>query len=330
MLHKSKPQVLVLLALGVVLGLLLSRGGVRFFPGAHAADGDLSGGFREEAGAREPASREDSNDEDVNVIKNTAREFVDAFNKGDTKALSAMWTEKGELREADGVTLVGRSSIEKAYSEFFKANPGAKIEVLVKAVRFPARGLAVEEGLLRFPRGAANLTSTTSYVVVHVREGDQWKMALSSEGNAGQDRIEDLDWLLGEWTAKLPEATVRMTFVRDPKKLTIQGTFMRDATGKEPERNSIRIAADPETGQIRSWSFEDDGAHSQSLWFCDGKSWLLDSRGVLANGAPTAERVLLQRVGPDAITWRAIDRLAGDVRLPDTIPVRFTRAAANH
>mgnify|MGYP006913947673 CR=1 FL=1 len=48
-------------------------------------------------------------------------------------------------------------------------------------------------------------------------------------------------------------------------------------------------AFDPEMGRIRSWGFEDDGAHWQSLWTNDGKSWLLDSRGVLANGTSTSE-----------------------------------------
>ena len=85
------------------------------------------------------------------------------------------------------------------------------------------------------------------------------------------------------------------------------------------------FAVDPETGRIRSWGFEDDGAHSQSVWVCDGKSWILDSRGVLADGTPTAERIVLQRVGPDAFTWRSIDRVIGDNALPDMPPMRLTR-----
>ena len=43
------------------------------------------------------------------------------------------------------------------------------------------------------------------------------------------------------------------------------------ATGKDPVTGSIRIALDPETGRIRSWGFEDDGGHSQSVWGSDGK-----------------------------------------------------------
>jgi uncharacterized protein (TIGR02246 family) len=274
-----------------------------------------------------PAAGADSADGDRDSILKSAREFADAFNKGDAKTIAAMWTENGELREPDGMTLIGHASIEKAYAESFKANPGAKVEVLVKSVRFPAKGLAVEEGLLRYPRGTSNLSASTAYIAVHVREGDQWKMALSSEGSAGQDRIEDLDWLLGEWTGKQNEATVTMLFARDSKKPAIIGTITSTGAARYWGSGTIRIAADPETGQIRSWTFEDDGAHSQSLWFCDGKSWLLDSRGVLASGFPTAERIVLQRAGLDVITWRAIDRLLGETPLPDTAPLRLTRKA---
>jgi len=105
-------------------------------------------------------------------------------------------------------------------------------------------------------------------------------------------------------------------------------TFTRTAMGKEPVSGSIRIALDPETGRIRSWGFEDDGAHSQGLWFCDGKSWIIDARGVLANGVPTSERIIMQRVASDAITWRVVDRVLDGTPVKDTPPMKLTRVAA--
>ncbi|CAN5487855.1 hypothetical protein BH11PLA2_BH11PLA2_46540 [soil metagenome] len=255
----------------------------------------------------------------------SAQEYAEAFNKGDAKALAAMWTENGESREANGETFVGRTAIEKVYTQLFAKNIGAKIEVLVKSVRFPAKDMAVEEGLIRQTTGAKGLPATTSYVAVHAREGGQWKIALSSEAGVGQDRLEDLDWLLGEWTTKVKDNDVKLSFVRDPKKPVITATFTKTAMGKEPVSGTIRIALDPETGRIRSWGFEDDGAHSQSLWTCDGKSWLLESRGVLANGTPTSAVIVLQRVAADAVTWRTVDRFLGDEHLPDTTPMRLTK-----
>jgi uncharacterized protein (TIGR02246 family) len=268
-------------------------------------------------------------DQEADVIRQSGREFADAFNKGDAAAVAALWTANGECREAGGETFVGRDAIEKAYATYFKANAGAKIELLVKSIRFPAKDLAVEEGLVRQSRATNDLPRSTHYVTVHSREDGRWKVALSSEGGVGEDRLEDLDWLLGDWTTKVKDDAVRLTFARDTKKPLITGTFTRTATGKDPVSGSVRISLDPETGQIRSWGFEDDGAHSQALWVCDGKSWVQDCRGVLADGTPTAERIILRRVGADAITWHSVDRVLGDTPLRDTVPLRLTRAAAS-
>jgi uncharacterized protein (TIGR02246 family) len=259
-------------------------------------------------------------------IRQSAQAFADAFNRGDPKAVAALWTENGESRDADGRSYVGRAAIEAAYTAAFKATPGVNVEVLISSIRFPAKDMAVEEGLLRFSRGPKDLPATSSYVAVHAREGGQWKIALSSEAGVGVERVEDLDWLLGEWTAKVKEDGVTFKFARDPGKSAVTGTVARTTSGKESVVGTIRITADPETGQIRSWFFEDDGAHSQGLWSCDGKSWLVDVRGVLADGTPTAERIVLQRVDADVLTWRAIDRVVGDTPVTDTPPIRLTRA----
>ncbi len=266
---------------------------------------------------------------DRDAIAKSASEFAALFNKGDAKAVAALWTENGECRDADGQTFVGHAEIERSFADFFKANSGAKIEMLIKSVRFPAKDLAVEEGLVRQARSPKDLPRSTQYVAVHVREGGQWKIALSSEGGVGQDRLEDIEWLLGEWVTTIKKDAVKFSFTRDKKRPFITGKFTRTETGKEPVSGTIRIALDPETGQIRSWGFEDDGGHSQSLWVCDGKSWVLDSRGVLADGTPTSERIIVRRVGPDMITWQAVDRVLGDDSLTDMPPMRLTRVAAS-
>lgn len=268
------------------------------------------------------------NDGDRQAIIKSAQDFSEAFNNGDVKAIAAAWSENGECREANGQAYVGRAAIEKAYADFFKSNTGTNIETLVKSVRFPSKDLAIEEGLLRQSRSPKDLPSTTAYQAIHVREGGQWKLALSTESGAGQDRLEDLEWLLGDWTTRVKDDTVKFSFVGDPKKARILATFTRSSPGKEPMMGSVRISLDPETGMIRSWGFEDDGAHSQALWTCDGKSWILDMRGVLADGSPTAERIILKRVTADVITWRGVDRVLGDDSLPDTIPMRLTRTSS--
>ncbi|CAN5436580.1 hypothetical protein BH11PLA2_BH11PLA2_25690 [soil metagenome] len=264
---------------------------------------------------------------DREAIMKAAGNYAEAFNKGDAKAIAAMWTDNAECREASGNIFVGRAAIEKAHAEMFKQNPEAKLNIIVKTIRFPARDLAIEEGLLRNATSYKVLPTSTTYMAIHVRENGTWKMALSSEGGAGQDRLEDLEWLLGDWTTKLKNGSdVKLSFVVDTKKMAVIATFTKSKDGKDPVSGSIRIQKDPETGKLRSWGFEDDGAHSQGLWHNDGKGWVVECHGVLADGTPTSETILLQRVAVDAVTWRVTDRILGGEPVADTVPMRLTRA----
>jgi hypothetical protein len=112
-----------------------------------------------------------------------------------------------------------------------------------------------------------------------------------------------------------------LNFAKDAKRAAFIATVTKAEAGKESVGHTVHIASDPETGRIRSWCFEANGAHSQSLWRHDGKAWLLETRGVLADGTPTTETIVIQRINPTTITWRSIDRVVGDQPLPDTKPM---------
>ncbi len=262
---------------------------------------------------------------DAEAIRATARDFAAAFNKGDARTVAAQWTENGECIDADGVLVRGRAAIEQAFAEFFKDHPQARIEVLVGSIRFPAPDLAVEEGLLRQSSAGKDLPTTTLYNVTHVRAGGRWLTAVSREWGAGQDRLEDLNWLAGEWKAAVKDQEVTLTFSRDEQKPFLMGKFTKRAAGKPVETGTMQIGLDPQTGQLRSWHFDEGGGHGQALWVRDGSRWVLDAAGVLGDGTETAAVNILGRVDPATITWRSIDRVMGGQALPDTVPLRLTR-----
>ena len=229
--------------------------------------------------------------------------------------------------DADGSLIVGRADLEKAFAEFFQANPIAKVQVLVKSVRFPAPDLAIEEGVLRQINAVRDLPASTFYTATHVRIGGRWLTALSREWGAGQDRLDDLEWLLGQWTVTIKDRSVILTFTRDGDKPFILGRFTRKTGDKIESTGGFRIGLDPQSGRLRSWHFEEDGGHGQALWVRDGNRWVLDAAGVMGDGAETASVNILGRLNNDEITWQSIDRVLGDQSLPDTTPIKLTRAA---
>jgi hypothetical protein len=151
---------------------------------------------------------------------------------------------------------------------------------------------------------------------------------MSGEWGAAQDRLEDLDWLIGQWKTTTPGQDVTLTFTRDERNPAIVARFVRRAGDKVESAGTMRVAFDPQTGMLRSWHFDEDGGHGQSVWVRDGSRWVLDSVGVLGNGAETASVNLLGRVNNDEITWQSIDRVVGGQALPDTAPVKLTRVPA--
>src|SRR5262245_73235 len=264
-------------------------------------------------------------DADRAAIEKSSRDFSQAFAKGDAKAIAAMWTEDGEYDDDEGVSLRGRAAIEKAFAEHFKEKGAGKVHVIIESVRFPARDLAIEDGIVRQEGSCKELPQSTRYSVVHVREGGQWKIAVSKEWGASQDRLEDLGWLVGEWTTTIKEQEVTLNFQRDPAKSYITGRFTKKDKGKTVGSGTMRIALDPQSGQLRSWHFDDDGGHGQAGWLRDGNRWALDAVGVTADGVETAGINLLARVGADQITWRSVERIMGGQPLPDTLPIKLTR-----
>ena len=85
------------------------------------------------------------------------------------------------------------------------------------------------------------------------------------------------------------------------------------------------VPFDPQRGQLRSWHFEDDGGHGQSLWIRDGDRWVLDAIGATGDGIETAALNIVGRIDDGNFTWRSIDRMLGEEKLPDTVPIRLSR-----
>jgi uncharacterized protein (TIGR02246 family) len=261
---------------------------------------------------------------DREAIHKAGEAFAAAFEKGDAKAIGALWTDGAEYVGEDGTTLLGRAKIEKAFAEALKDGPPAKVQADVRSVRFPSRDTAVEEGFLRHHPNGAGLPSSTRYQTVLVREDGKWLIAHSREW-APEDRLGDLSFLLGRWQGGPKGEEVSLSFSKDPDGPFIVAKFTRQVTGKPGPTGSVRIGHDAERGQLRSWQFDADGGHGECLWLRDGDKWILDAIGVTGNGTATAAVNILARLGRDEIVWRSIDRVVGGAPLPNTAPVKLSR-----
>lgn len=280
------------------------------------------------AGGRAP---DDDRSADRAAIMKSAQDFAQAFGKKDAKAIAAQWTDNGEMEEDSGQMIRGRAEIEKAYAQFFKEKPNVTADVRVDSVRFLAKDIAVEEGLVLIGGKGKEMPGSSLYSVIHVRDGGTWKIAYSREWGGDLDRIADIEWLVGTWQGGGKGDDMTITYAKDKDKPALHGTFSTKADGKVVTSGTFRIAFDPQRGQLHSWNFDDLGGHGQALWLRDGDRWVMDSIGVLPDGSNSASVNIMHRLNNNEVVWQSIDRVVNGMRvgsgleLPDTQPIRLKR-----
>ena len=225
----------------------------------------------------------------------------------------------------------GRKAIEDEYAAFFKQQPGAKIEVAIESVDFPAAGVAIEDGLARVKTKDGDPPIASRYTAVHVLQDGKWLMASNRESSialpSNFGRLRQLQSLVGDWETK-SQGTVVQTRIRW---IADRSFLQRDYTVR---RNGLTVSSglqvigwDPQSNQVRSWSFDSSGGHGTGVWAPTPQGWCIASTGVLADGTPTSSQDLLIRV-PDednVLGWQSVNRKVGDTQLPDTREVVLER-----
>lgn len=275
-------------------------------------------------GAKAGAGKGPKESGDTAAIKEAGQSFVRAYLSGDAKAMANHWTEKGEYFADDGTILRGRAEIEKAYTALFaKKGAHTEAEIDITSIRFLSRDTAIEEGYFKVRSGKEAATSS-KYSVLHVREDGKWLMAVVREYPSEGVSLRDLEWLIGTWEAKRDDSEVRTTYEWWGDKHFIRVQIAIKEKGKTREGFTM-IGKDVSTGQIRSWTFDNQGSFGEATWTRDGMKWFQESASVLEDGSVMAATNILTRVDNDAFTFRSVERSVDGEELEDIPPVRVTR-----
>jgi len=264
---------------------------------------------------------------DVAAIKKAGQSFLKAYLAGDAKGMAAHWTENGEYFADDGTILRGRAEIEKAYVELFaKKKDQTNAEIEITSVRFPSKDSAIEEGYFKVRTGKEAAVSS-KYTVLHVREGGKWLMAVVREWPNEGNALHELDWLIGSWEAKRDDAEVRATYEWWGDKAFIRVNLnikQKDGTSKGFQM----IGKDRSTGQLRSWTFDEEGSFGEATWSRDGSKWVQDATAVLEDGSILKATHILTWIDNDALTFQSVQRTSDGEPMPDIKPIRVTRVKA--
>src|SRR5262249_8042090 len=136
--------------------------------------------------------------------------------------------------------------------------------------------------------------------------------------------VKDVEWLIGEWSAKNGDAEASVTYGWDEDKMFLRGRYVLKNNGKLT-RSGTQIIGKNSDGGLPPWVFDSTGSYGESVWTHDEGRWVIEASGKLPDGNEVTAVNLLVPLGRDAFTWQATERFVGGASLPGTPPVRVTR-----
>ncbi|MBI2823734.1 MAG: SgcJ/EcaC family oxidoreductase [Planctomycetia bacterium] len=268
---------------------------------------------------------------DEATIRRSVASFIDAFNRGDAKALAAHWAEEGiYLNPQTGERLAGREEIAKAYAAMFAEGGSPKLSVSVDSLRLLDDKVAVEEGLATVRRGD-EAPENDSYIAIHVKRDGKWQLESvretilpgSSDESSG---LADIAWMIGRWHDEddasaietVCEWTANKTFMTRSFKIATKDGFKMSGTQV--------IGWDPAERRIRSWVFDSVGGFGGGEWTRQGDRWLIKATSTLPDGKKATSVQIITKIDDDSFTWQSIGREVDGELLPNVAPITAVRS----
>jgi uncharacterized protein (TIGR02246 family) len=258
--------------------------------------------------------------EDERALRALADAYARSYNAGDARTLATLFTEDAEMIDENGQKLRGSPMIETVFGSMFRQRPRTVLTLTPISLRFLGPDVAQEEGQTIVKVGEEG-PATRHYTAIAVKQGNRWRYSSFREepdpSLSPHQRLEELAWLVGDWTDESPDSVVRATC-----RWTEDGHFLlRDFTvqvqGKSVMTVNERIGWDPSIRQIKSWVFDSEGGHGTGLWSRSGNEWVIKSTGVMPDGRIATATHTLTRLGPQSARWTSVERTVGDRVVPD-------------
>ena len=263
------------------------------------------------------------------AIREAAKTFTAAFNRGDAQAVAAHWTSDGDYINELGQQFRGRDAIEQEYKAFFAGNPGVKINLVIDSIRQLSTATVIEDGRAAIGPFPAGPPAFSRYTVVHLKRNGKWLVASARDTRMDTPPdfryLRDLEWLIGNWRTENEGVHVEANCRWIAGQKFMERTFVVREGETESHSGTQIIGWDPARQRVASWLFDSSGGHAVGVWTPHEKGWLVQSAGVLSDGTATTATNFFTRLEDDSLAWKSIKRSAGNSLLPDTNEIILKR-----
>jgi uncharacterized protein (TIGR02246 family) len=275
-------------------------------------------------------AQDDRQSADEMAIRKAVEAYVAAFNKGDAKALAALWApEAVYTNPLTNEDVVGREAIEGQFAGIFEGAKGARLESTTLSIAFVSPNVAVEQGLAKVIL-ADQVPEESQYSAVYVKRDGQWLLDRVTEEVvpvviSHYEHLKALEWMVGSWVDQDEEATVitECNWTRNNNFLTRSFTVQ---VGDQIDMAGMQIIGwDPAEKRIRSWVFDSDGGFGQAIWTKKDNSWHIQQTGVLPDGRKSSVVNIITYVNDNTCTLQSVNRTVDGELLPNIAEVQITK-----
>lgn len=280
--------------------------------------------------AQETARAAADRNSEEQAIRAEGKEYFAALDRGDAKAMEAIWTADGDFIDESGRSHPAKEVIEQESKAAGKA-PRPEMKVLAGSIRFLTADSAIEDGASEVIHAQGLPGVRGRYTAIWVKRDGKWRLAslreLRTEPDSAAEQLTDLDSMVGDWSASSDDTAVEVSAHWNSSRTFLLRDLKILQKGKVVFSGTQRIGWDPLTRKIRSWMFDSDGGNGEGLWSKHGGAWLVHATGVLPDGRRTASTNIYTMDGKDAFHWKSTGAQTDGQPQPE-LNIKLTRKRA--
>jgi uncharacterized protein (TIGR02246 family) len=279
------------------------------------------------AGQTKPSAVTEQKDDGVRSILMSLEAAISARNVENTVALFA---EDVQFIDEAGDEIRGRKELGERFNQLFKSASTPQVGIHPQSISFLANNVALVVGEVSRKQGQEDLPASR-FSIIMTEKNNKWQIneitetAMQSEQTA--NRLQGLNWLIGEWTAESAGATATFDVEWAPSHKFITSTCTVNKSGKAPELDKQVIGWDPQRNTIISWHFDSNGGFGNGIWSNEPNEnkWTVDVSGVGADGSTTTASNVFTLKTPNDFVWQSIHRSLDGNAVADTEPLTVHR-----
>ncbi len=207
---------------------------------------------------------------DGEAIQKQAEAFIEAFHKGDAKAVAAFWTPDGDYTDLTGRQIKGREAIEKAFADLFAQTKGLKIRIDSDSLRFVTPEVAIEDGTSEvYPPDGARRAGPATPSSTRRRTGNGSWPACERRRFLRRPTSTCTAWSGQSAIGPVKRKRARRTGSRSPgMKTRISSSQLSRPPSKAFPLGGAKqwIGWDPIAKNVRSWIFDATGGFGEGAW----------------------------------------------------------------